>query len=245
MKRMKIALVAMFAIFMGTTFTSCLDSDDSPNSYMEIVTIDDYTIEFTKKVKSDAGYTLEIQNPTSMQLTDKSYPRRALIGWQEIEGADYTPGQSNYNAYFSGYYIIYSIGNTTMFDVTSVTPINRIEANATGIGVSGNYLNLIFNITYDDNTDPEDDFELYFKEVKNGMLYCKLVHTEAVETSKAKTGSHSMSFPLPSKGQLQSYSQFADLEFTGDDKKTIKLVVTADGPNDTEIESVQFTATLN
>jgi len=241
MKRMKIALVAMLAIFMGTTFTSCLDSDDSPNTYTDIVYIDS-SFEFTGQASSDAGYTLEIQNPSSMKATDGTFPKRAMIGWQEIEGADYTAGQKSYKAYFSQYYIIYDIGQTSMSEGTSVTPINKIESNVIGIGVSGNYMNIAFNITYDENTKPEYDFTFYPYDVKSGVLYCKIVHTKTVDTEKAKTGSLYMSFPLPYKSVLES--QFEGIEFTGEDKKTIKIVVTADGPNETLLESSQFVALL-
>lgn len=244
MKQMKIALVAMLAIFMGTTFTSCLDSDNSPNTYTDIVNFDS-SFEFTGKVSSDAGHTLEIQNPSNMKGTDGYYPERAMIGWQEVEGADYTAGQKSYKAYFTQYYVIYEKGQTWMSDVSSVTPINKIESNVIGIGASGGYMNIAFNITYEeDNITPKSDLIFHPYEVKNGVLYCKIVQTKAVDTSKAKTGSLYMSFPLPSRSQLQSSSLLDKLELTGEDKNIYKLVITADGPNEILLESAQFAAIL-
>jgi hypothetical protein len=233
MKQMKIAVIAMLAVLMGTTFTSCLNSDNGPAEYTDIVTID-----YLGRVRSDYGYILDVQNPSAMQLTDKSYPDRAMIVYNRIDGEDYSEGKSNYKVYFTGYYAVMYLGEVATNEVESATKINALGFDN---WASGNYLNISLIINYDENTKPESDLKLYPYEVRNGVLYCKLVHTAKVEGTK--TSSLYMSFFLPSKTYLQS-PQFEGLNFTGDDKNIIDIVVLAEGTDGEELKLTIFNATL-
>jgi len=227
MKRMKIALMAMFAIFMGTTFTSCLDSDDSPATFQEIGNIE----EFYGTLSSDYGYSFTIQNFTDMKLTDGSYPKRAIIYYNEVEGEDYKTEKTSYKAYFAGYRQLLYTGAITYTEPESETPIYSL-GEAFG---SGNYLNIGFTITYDkESTDPVTDIVLYPYEVKSGVLYCKIVQIESVGTSTTTSGLY-MSFLMPYKTQLQSQPQFEGLTFSGDDNNIIELVVVAENSTGNEI----------
>jgi hypothetical protein len=232
MKQMKIAVIAMLAVLMGTTFTSCLNSDNGTAEYTDIVTID-----YLGHVISDYGYRLEVQNPSAMQSTDKTYPDRAMIAYNRVDGEDYSEGKSSYKVYFTGYYAVMYIGETSTEEVESVTKINALGADS---WASGNYLNIGVNISYDKSIEPGSDLKLYPYEVKNGVLHCKLVHTVKVEGTN--TSSLYMSFPLPSKTNLSS--QFEGLNFTGDGKNIIDIVVVAEGTNGDELKSNTIKAIL-
>ncbi len=223
MKQIKFALIAAFAILIGSTFTSCLGSDDGENEYSDNVTI--YPI--YEAVISDAGLRYEVQNFTAMQYTDGTYPSRASIVYKHIDGEDYTSGKASYKVSFVGYRAIFYVGSMLYNDTPSLTPINSLSEAWGG----GNYLNIAFNMTYNNSTAPDTDFTLYPYKVENGVLYCKLIHTVAVNSTT--TGLVYMSFYLPTKSNLQA--EFSDLTFTGDNSNIIEVVVTAEGTDGQEI----------
>lgn len=226
MKRMKMALIAVMAIVMGTTFTSCLNSDSSPATASDIGNINS----LGGYVTSDNGYRLDIQNFTDMKLTDGSYPTRAIFYYQQIEGEDYTTEKNSYKVHFTGYYTILPIGEMPMTEVEKKTLINAL---GTETWASGYYINVVFNINYDDKTDPKKDFVLCVdkkktEEKNSGVLYCKLVHKTPVDTG-AKTSNLYMSFRLPEKSDL--LDELPDLTLSGDNKNIIEIIITAEGAN--------------
>lgn len=235
MKRMKIALMAVVAIVMGTTFTSCLDSDNGPSTYPATGIVSDY---LGKAVMTLAdGVQLVISNPEQMKFSftgseTSFYPVVATIAYQEIEGQDYTEGKTSYNVSFAGYYNDYSyfFGGNSMVseeDTESLTPLSSLVS----AGEMSGYICVIFGYYHKDLSFA--DFSMYPYKWENNKLYFKLVHNKTVDTSSNKTSGMNMCFRLPGKSQLQS--EFPDIVFSGEDQNTVDAMIVADGPNDKEL----------
>lgn len=235
MKQMKVLMVAMMAI-LGITFTSCLDSDSTPAQYAAIGEIN----HLTQSMRTDDGVTLYLQNFSALKYNDE-YPKRALVYYQYIDGKDYTAGKTSYEVYFTGYYSVFNEGDFSMVEVESKTPIYAFGGEYPYIFNSGNYLNFEVAITYDENTNPEEDLMLYPYDVKNGVLYCKLVH-KAELSGTTKNALVYMSFLLPEKSKITS--EFDGLTFTGDDNNVIEVVVTAEGSNSQEFTTPKVKVAL-
>lgn len=236
MKRMKITLIAVMAIIMGITFTSCLNSDNSPGTSFATGMV--YSGISTYFV-TDNGIRLNFNNPSDLELvnSDKTtyYPKRAVIMYKEIEGEDYSPGKTNYNVSFAGYYIVFFVHDhmSSKDDVESLTPIYSIQESFEG----SNYLNIAFQYYYNSDTR-ENDFSMYPYKWENNKLYFRLVHTKKVENGNLSTYNVYMSYNLPTKEELKT--QFNDIQFTGTTNDTISIVVTAEGLSQQELSAREF-----
>lgn len=239
MKRMKIMMIAMMAIVMGVSFTSCLDSDSGPEAFPEMVNIVDFM--GIPTVTSDAGYQLDVQNISNMKANDGSYPKRAMVWFEKVEGEIYDSGKSSYKVVFRSYSYVLNIGNVSYDqEIESVTPINSFiyydgQQQTQIVFGSGKYLNFCMNVTIDDDTNFENDFVLNPSKVENGVLYCNVLHTKEVSDKDNESGYLYMSYILPSKGVLQE--RFPDLTFTGEDNNIIEVVLVAEGKNEQEIKT--------
>lgn len=248
MKQMKIVLMAIIAIVMGTTFTSCLDSDDSPQVYIASGVVSD--MYGTVMINSgDVRFVVNNSDDMTFSFSDSKetfYPTVATIGYNQIEGKDYTEGKSSYDVYFVGYYNAYFGGNPmSLNESESLTPIYGIIANSNGgnsVGAAFNYL--LVEFTYHHGKEFEfSDFNMYPYKWENNKLYVKFVHSAEVDHSSTdNVSSLALCFQFPSKAVLEN--KFPEIAFTGEDSNEITVVLTADGPNDREIETSSFKAQI-
>lgn len=235
MKRMKIALMAVVAIVMGTTFTSCLDSDNGPSNYPATGIIGEYAGRVSMTLGD--GVQLVISNPEQMKFSftgseNSFYPVVATIAYQEIEGQDYTEGKTSYNVAFAGYYNDYSyfFGGNYMVSEERAESLTPLSSLVSGGEMSG-YICVIFGYYHKDLTF--NDFSMYPYKWDNNKLYFKLVHNKAVDTSSTKTSGMNMCFRLPGKADLRS--EFPDIVFSGEDQDTVDVMIVADGADDKEL----------
>lgn len=236
---MKIALMAVLAVVMGTTFTSCLDSDNGPDTFPEVVNIVDFM--GIPTVTSDAGYELDVQNISKMKLNDGTYPSRAMVSFERVEGEIYDSGKSSYKAIFDGYYYLLNVGQViNEVEVESLSPINSFiisgqQQQQQVVYGSGKYLNFYVEFTADDNTKLESDIILQYAKVEDGVLYCNVIHKEEVGEKDKKNVYAYMSYLLPLKSELKQ--KFPDLTFTGEDNNIIEIVLVAEGKNEQELKT--------
>ena len=104
MKHMKIALAAMLAVVMGTTFTSCLNSDRDDVNYA-YVTINT-SMGIITSLTTDDGYELVPQNASQM-IYNGSIPKRAYIAFKLLEGEKLSSNSSARVSFVDYYDILY------------------------------------------------------------------------------------------------------------------------------------------
>lgn len=164
MKQMKIALVGVFSLLMGITFTSCLDSDSS-SSYdgLTVVTVkQDYM--GSRFLLTDDGYTLVPSNIDRLKDTSGEYVKRCGISYKWNEGVVFENGNKgkSYGITIVDAYNTYAIQNfcnrsdTIKYDY----PIyDVIDFN----GANGEYMIVVWQFYYANNEVVA--FELYPEEI--------------------------------------------------------------------------------
>jgi hypothetical protein len=214
---MKIALVAILAVLMGTTFTSCLKSNSNKTNYA-YVTIKSLMGHIT--LTTDDGYELIPQNASQMTLTDGSIPERAYIAFELFEGETLSSNNTSAKINFIQYYDILYVRYMSEQPVETVTPLLALSEN---IWSARGYLNVaVAYYTY--NGDSSDDFSLYIDKVENNVIYFKLVFTKEVEKTNTYS-TKSLSYILPSEEDIKA--KHPDL--TPDSNGYYKAVLVADG----------------
>lgn len=243
MKHFKFLAIAL-TILMGTTFTSCLDSDSGPMEWMTTVTINNDGI-FGVSVKGDDGITYYVQNPTAMQLKDGDglgyYPERAVIVYTLSDGEVATDEKTSYKVDFSRYYLIFHVNDLSYDDTQeSKTPIIELSTPSwQGEWAGGYYLNLAFRALVDDEDSKQEDYVLFVDEVDGDNLYLKLVQTREVTNNYSDGYVLYYSFRIPNKYDLES--EFG-LDLSNDSK--INVVVRADGKSGTQLKTEKIVVQL-
>ena len=179
MKQMKLALMALVAVFMGMTFTSCLDSDNDPTEYA-YVTINNY-LGYVTSMTTDNGLTLIPQNPQAMTEATGGIPFRAHVSYELAEGEKYQNNVTEYKVYFKQYIETFFDASMSEEPVNSLSPImglGRIWCSVSG------YLN-IESAFYTDKNISDRDFGLFVKEVKDNTIHFKMVLNKEIEKSSA------------------------------------------------------------
>ncbi|NDV66754.1 NigD-like C-terminal domain-containing protein [Bacteroides sp. 224] len=232
MKQIKF-LVLAFTILLGTTFTSCLDSDDSPATYYAFATVNNNMLGYIT-LTTDDGLTLTPANPTDMKYSNGDYPDRVYIAYNLVEGQEMQQGITKYDIKFLGYMNEVAAPDYSSEPVESKTYIYQLAEEG---WAANNYLNIAVSIKYGEDTNTKTDFALYPDKVEDNVLYFRLVHKEEVAKANG-TYSYYMSFFLPTKSSLQS--KFEELEFSGDNNDEIQVVITAEEGEDTIIKTNPF-----
>ncbi|NDV58407.1 hypothetical protein [Bacteroides sp. 519] len=131
MKAMRFLMMAVLTVFMGTTLTSCLDSDGGnyPDGPFAVTIAESYLGGLS--VKADNGYTFNVSNPGAMELkyTDGTAltPTRAIIYVYLAEGEEWTKDKTTYNVSFAqdyGYmYFSQAVNGMTYEPLETETPV--------------------------------------------------------------------------------------------------------------------------
>ena len=229
MKRIKIMMMIAVAIFMGTTFTSCLNGDNERVEY-DWVVIEEAGM-YGLYVTTDAGVSLNIANSSAMELSlggDRFYPKRAAIYYTLADGEEKTKGKTELNVVFKTYALIPNVGEFAPMKVESKTPFHRLVE----IGCGSNYVDVILEHYYSNDTKV-DHFSMFADRAEGSTLYLKVVDTQELE-SLHEFGESMFSFPMPSKQMLQL--QFPELTMLGSTGDSINVKIIAEGGNSEVLE---------
>ncbi|NDW11508.1 hypothetical protein D0T50_01220 [Bacteroides sp. 214] len=224
MKNLKTWAFAMMILFVGTTLTSCLNSDDSaPQGIARGMLSAGGLYLYT-----DDGFTLNIQNPTAMKLTDGTYPDRVVIVFSMMDGEDFESGKTKYNVNFDYYSSIMGMCEFSEEPVEQNTPIVALKGLTSGQG----YLDVWARYYYDKES-ALSDFTLYADRVEDGTLVFKFVQSGKVVNKYEETDT-AFSFDLPYRNYIET--EFPDVKFFGTTNDSISVKVVA---NDTGAELSQ------
>ncbi|MDR0658714.1 MAG: hypothetical protein LBG18_07275 [Mediterranea sp.] len=219
MKHMKIALAAMLAVVMGTTFTSCLNSDRDDVNYA-YVTINT-SMGIITSLTTDDGYELVPQNASQMTL-DGSIPKRAYIAFKLLEGEKLS-SNSSARVSFVDYYDILYVRDMSDGLVETAT---RLLAISQDIWSANGYLN-VAAAYYSYTVDSPDDFSLYIDRIEDNTIYFKLAFTKEVEETSTYSAK-SLSYILPSEEEIKESYPAALIP---DSNGYYNAVLIADGVN--------------
>jgi hypothetical protein len=208
---MKIALMAMLAVWMGTMFTSCLNSDGGDSwDTTAIVTVKDYM--GVPTLLTDDGYTFIPSNPSLLQYSDGTYAKRCEIAFSWNEGVVFdndrdktykiTIVQTGYVYPVREYYNQVDIIEND-FSINEVTQF---------WGANGEYLTVSWKFYYT-NTNEAIGFELYPESVEDDVLVMRL--RQSLGTSGTNTSAYFMSFTLPTLSYINDKLE-TELKSTND-----------------------------
>ncbi|NDV83519.1 hypothetical protein [Bacteroides sp. 51] len=198
MKQMKIALMALVAVFMGTTFTSCLDSD-SDNTLQAFVTINSGGGLYVSSLKTEDGLTFIPQNPQQMVKSDGSIPERAFISYELFEGESFKEGVTEYKIVFKSYDMEFQELSASYEPKESVTPLLGIYDYP--LWAANGYLNVCFAHYYDKDVSTSD-FSLFIDRVENNIVYFKIACTTNIEKGNTYTN-QAISYYLPTESTVK------------------------------------------
>lgn len=239
MKRMKIALMAVFAIVMGTTFTSCLNSDnESVYDFYDVVTYTDYSAYGRAFICDTYGYTVYPTNGNSL-FGSGDYPERACLYFKLKEGEVLTEGKTSYEAAIVPEYSYaitvkefcdkkdtlnidnedteYGKGSPTFSAIAQPTPTN-------------NYLNVIFKAAVSQQKSHMQYFNIYPEKAEGNTLYVTLHQDEVTENETSVSAEIFMNFRLPQAYKLKDMLgdlEYEKLEFFGPKNDSINIVINA------------------
>ncbi len=221
MKAMKLVMMAVFAVLMGSTLTSCLDSGDSrPYGYSWVTIQSSIYGDGISSVKSDDGYTFNILNPSFLKLgtgADAFYPERAFISYYLPEGTIVEEGKTEYDIEVNGatYYSL-AIKDAELESIESKTDVN-LEL----LGAGNNYIDVCFT-TYMKEDAKNEDFKLILKqsEEKN-TLSAEMINMVEVDNSSGQNTRHMISYKVPYKQSINS--RYPDLEYLGQNQDSIYI----------------------
>ncbi|MBQ8520274.1 MAG: hypothetical protein IJ456_02610 [Bacteroides sp.] len=220
MKKMKWAVLfaALVSVF---GFSSCLDSEEGESyDLYEYVTVDSYMGTATL-VGDQSGYTyipVTTDVLSSLQMTDGSYYKRALVAIQLAE--EYVAGKTSYQISGIQVYNYIPYKSCTMNPDTLSGDFDFISLG-TGSSkpwVKSGYANVTFSVNIPNSTPSLNDFNMYITGASNDTLYAKLQYS--ADNSSAYTPmSEMISFEIPSNVMY-------DPEMSGSLNVTDSLVLT-------------------
>lgn len=236
MKAMRFMMMAVIAAFMGTTLTSCLDSDSGEQSDYDLVTISSSMgVSF---VKSDAGITYNVLNYSSLEIKFDSgetlVPRRAVISFDLADGEVYQEGKTTYDIVFKGYYWYSEIVSSV--DLESVE--SETELVVTNLTSGNGYLDVTFQTPAlkDFNLS---DYKVFVDKVEGNTIYINMVNPLDIEKPDG-TLSAMVSYMLPSKFAIEN--KFPELETFGANNDSVYVKFE---PKVSQYDTAKFKAKLN
>ena len=254
MKRIHFAslIILLVAVF---TFSSCLDSDSESNwDYAGYMTVDN--LMGTYILKPDfSSYTFIPSNPDKLQFVDKEnnptgeYLKRGFIVIKFAEEEVFPQeGKERYNVNIVSVERALNVKEMKKPElVEESNPLYQLGGKNQFWADNG-YVNVSFYPTYEQGKADEldiNDFDLFLDKVSddNKTLFLRFNHSIAkVEKPINHPYLELTSFKLPSRGQIQN--EFPDLEFFGSKNDSVRVKVTALGPNERELESPEFNIKL-
>lgn len=253
----KIHLTSLIILFLAVfTFSSCLDSDNESSwDYVGYMTVEeDYMGRHILK-PDFSPYTFTPTNPDGLQFVDKEnkptgkYLKRGFIVIKFAEGEVFPQeGKDRYNVNIVGVEKVLNVKEMKKPElVEESNPLYQLGGKDQFWADNG-YVNVSFYPTYEQGKGDEldiNDFDLFLDKVSddNKTLFLRFNHSIArVEKPINYQYLELTSFKLPSGGQIQS--EFPNLEFFGSNNDSVRVKITALGPNERELESSEFNIKL-
>lgn len=247
MKRMKIALIAILAVVMGTTFTSCLNSD-SESSWDFGDTASGFASMYGEYFVCDTyGYTIYPTNAAA--VFPKGLPERAIVYFKLKEGEVLTEGKTSYEA------AIVDAFEITVKEFCDRKDTLSIDTEDTEYGKGSpifsqiaqpipfkNYLNVAFVAAVSEQKFSWDYFNMYPEKADGNTLYVTL-HQDEVTENEAYTlmSLPIMNFIIPEADKLEAMlgtEEYDKLTFFGSGNDSINIVISAkSGSNDNTVSS--------
>ncbi|MCD7898608.1 MAG: hypothetical protein LUH22_01650 [Bacteroides sp.] len=234
MKQIKFLMVVALAIFMGTTMTSCLDSNDG--DYPDIqsfVTVDKSSMWETISLLTDDGYTLLPTNPSFLEISSGVYPDRAFVYAKYANDEQFTEGKTTYNVTLTNGYSIptkeFCTQPDTIVNATDLTSLNKYFWAANG------YLNLEIGFTYDSNK--YQAFDIYPTEVDGDELTLKVVHSYGSSNNSYGTSTTIYSFEMPYEFEFNNLLNELELGPLTPVQDSIYVTVIGDGSYDSTLST--------
>ncbi|NMA75354.1 MAG: hypothetical protein GX963_14655 [Bacteroidales bacterium] len=252
--RLTSLIVLLVAVF---TFSSCLDSDsESSWDYANYMTVVDYDYMGTpSELRPDFfPYIFTPINPEVLKLYNKEeeskgYLKRGFIVVKLVEGEDFSQkDKTRYDVKIVGIENVLNVKNMQKPElVEGSNALYQFGPKEQFWGDNG-YINVAFYPTYERGKGEEldiDDFDLFLDKVSDDNKTLLLRFNHSIPQVKEPINYERLvltSFTLPSRGQIQS--EFPNLEFFGSTNDSIRVKVTALGPNERELESSEFNIKL-
>ena len=236
MKAMRFMMMMVIAAFMGTTLTSCLDSDGGDQSDFDLVTISSFM--GASLVKSDAGVAYNVLNSSSLEIKFENgetlIPRRAVISFDLAEGEVYQEGKTSYDIIFKGYY--WYSETVCSVDIEPVESETELVVNKL---TSGNgYLDITFQTLAlkDFNLS---DYKVFVSKVEGNTVFVNMVNPLEIEKPDG-TLAAMVSYMLPSKYTMET--KFPELETFGTNNDSVYIKFE---PKVGQYDTAKFKAKLN
>lgn len=231
--------MAVMAIVMGTTFTSCLNSD-SESSW------DGYaygTVDLSYLLV-DGGLKFYPTNMSTLKDSNGELPERVFFSYKLVEGQEITEGKTNYDISIVSFASLPvrrltadpdTIGNVSGVPVGEGQGISQFTSNS--VWAYNGYFNLGFVTSYDSKTS-FDHFDLFPNDVIDGVLYMRLHQNQKIVSTSGNI-ELLMSFKPFTKMELsdQLEDKYADLNFFGTASDSVKVVVVADNGSGSTIKT--------
>lgn len=161
MKNMKFMMVALFAILLGISVTSCNSSEPSKTIYEGVVTVES-SLGIPTSLKDDfTGYTLIPTNMEALKYpTATGYPTRAWIYYELADGEAITQGKTSYSITIT--YVVQDIVGKGFCDPSELeyNPGSPFTSIGNAWGANG-YLTTAFKTGYNQSTISLDLFDMY------------------------------------------------------------------------------------
>lgn len=243
---MKFMMAAVVAVFMGTTLTSCLDSDGGTYSdgfgWYEVSEGGIFGGVILRDDNRDI--TLVPQNPSKLLYSSGTeYPKHIYAAFSFPEGdPGFVDGKTSYDVIIDNWSDVF-VKNLCNPDTLTHTnsAIRSFEEGYTW--ASHSYLTLEFTAPRLTNTSLEH-FDAYPVSAEGNVLYMKFNQNQEVKSGTELSAKGMVSFKLPHK--MEIISKFPELEFFGSSNDSVYVVVTADtyGNEDTKLESKKLKVRL-
>lgn len=241
MKQIKIALTAILAIIMGTTFTSCLDSDSGPETFSDFVTVN-MSLGIPTSLKGDEkSYTYTPSSFEYLKYSDGSYTKRALIYFQLADGEVITEGKTSYNIVITGVYQDLIGSEFCEEDTLTHKPGVPFVSLENYWGANG-YLTVQFGANYNSSSTHLGLFNMYVdvEKTEGSTLYVRLNHNEDLSNYSGSTYIY-RSFLIPSKSEIEALKEDNpefNLDYMTNDTVNVKIVALKSAGE--ELESKSF-----
>lgn len=206
---MKLFVTAM-AVLLGTTFTSCLNSNNESSwDGMAYATLQEGTFGGVTLLGDD-GITYTPNNPTALQYTNGDFPDRVMFYYKFVEGEFFSKEKTKYNISVVTASVIPVRDFTTRPD-TIQNDYKMKKLESVWMGAQG-YLNTVFSFYY--KTDAIIGFEMHPVKAGNDTLYVKLQHTIGGGEDTYNSGNILISFKMPNQYEIKS--KYPELTTTND-----------------------------
>lgn len=235
MKTKKINFLAIaFALLMGVSFTSCLDSNNDNNNNYDwagYVTVKSYMV--GAYMLGDDGIIYYPTNPDVLKITSttggsSSYVERAKVALKYVNNTGTKAGGGKDVTIISGYTVPTKALCDQPDTIKTTIPLQSLNL-AWGVN---NYITVDFFFNYYPGAN--FSFDLYPESVQGDFLTLRLKQTYG-KVNYGNTQEYSMSYRMPSFQSLQSQLESMKLSTLTPVKDSIYVTILGTGANNSDL----------